>query len=377
MMNPTLFGMPLLREIPQDTTWGLLAGQYTLHGGVVRWAPGTSQAGQIVRHLIPTGPAGIGVEVFGPFPTLNAPFSVLGIGQLSQLGTLTRQVLQVASTTMVLSGLNLVVSAVGFAIIARRLGAIESRLAAIQEDVKEIRALLERKDRAAMRAALETLTNQKLVTNNDVRRAQLVGAHKTFSELAHQYGDLLTSAETAEVALGAEEVYCLAFLARARCSAELGELALAHHELQTDIAAWTIQARRVTRDLLIEAHPERFLYREIGAVAPAALIADCFDFAFDTSKGYGWIDAMRGEMTYWHKGGPKLKIGLPKKGKHNILYEQNVVVPGLSRLSARHRVLDGHVAQMALLAEHGMSLAEFGERLETLKPAAVDGYLVL
>jgi hypothetical protein len=45
-------GWILTRGIPYETLIGLATGQYTLHGGVIRWAVGTERAGQIVRHLI-------------------------------------------------------------------------------------------------------------------------------------------------------------------------------------------------------------------------------------------------------------------------------------------------------------------------------------
>jgi hypothetical protein len=35
MINPVL-GMRVLREIPPSTLVGLVTGQYTLHGGVIR-----------------------------------------------------------------------------------------------------------------------------------------------------------------------------------------------------------------------------------------------------------------------------------------------------------------------------------------------------
>ncbi|OTE96655.1 hypothetical protein BCS42_12340 [Crenothrix sp. D3] len=40
-------------NIPQEVLTGLITRQYSLHGGVIRWAAGTEQAGQIIRHLVP------------------------------------------------------------------------------------------------------------------------------------------------------------------------------------------------------------------------------------------------------------------------------------------------------------------------------------
>ena len=47
-------GWTVAREIPSDVIDGLNRGDYVLHGGVIRSAPSTDGAGQIVRHLLPT-----------------------------------------------------------------------------------------------------------------------------------------------------------------------------------------------------------------------------------------------------------------------------------------------------------------------------------
>lgn len=44
-MTSSLFGLPVARAIPDHALLGLATGQYTLHGGVIRWAAGTPQAG--------------------------------------------------------------------------------------------------------------------------------------------------------------------------------------------------------------------------------------------------------------------------------------------------------------------------------------------
>jgi hypothetical protein len=45
-------GWEVARVIPPDVIMGLWTGQYKLYGGVIRWAAGTDNAGQIVRHLL-------------------------------------------------------------------------------------------------------------------------------------------------------------------------------------------------------------------------------------------------------------------------------------------------------------------------------------
>ncbi|NEP84075.1 MAG: hypothetical protein F6K17_22355 [Okeania sp. SIO3C4] len=43
-------GWTVVREIPPEVQTGLISGKYQLYGGVIRWASGTKNAGQIVRH---------------------------------------------------------------------------------------------------------------------------------------------------------------------------------------------------------------------------------------------------------------------------------------------------------------------------------------
>ncbi|MGL5873506.1 MAG: hypothetical protein ACRC2R_14260 [Xenococcaceae cyanobacterium] len=54
-------GWSVARTIPYETLIGLATGKYQLYGGVIRWAPGTPNAGQIVRHLIPVGLNPLGI----------------------------------------------------------------------------------------------------------------------------------------------------------------------------------------------------------------------------------------------------------------------------------------------------------------------------
>ncbi len=41
----SVLGMTVTRAIPPEVYQGLVTGQYNLHGGVIRWAPGTEFGG--------------------------------------------------------------------------------------------------------------------------------------------------------------------------------------------------------------------------------------------------------------------------------------------------------------------------------------------
>ena len=71
--------------IPYETLGGLLTGQYKLYGGVVRWAAGTANAGQIVRHLIPAG-----MNALGVIPGLNFIPGIMNTIKLIEIQDLTK-----------------------------------------------------------------------------------------------------------------------------------------------------------------------------------------------------------------------------------------------------------------------------------------------
>lgn len=49
-MDEFLRGWTVAREIPPDVIDGVNRGTHEVHGGVIRMAPGTDEAGRIVRH---------------------------------------------------------------------------------------------------------------------------------------------------------------------------------------------------------------------------------------------------------------------------------------------------------------------------------------
>lgn len=377
-MFNTLFNLKVLRAIPQETIGGLFSGQYTIHGGVIRWATGTEQAGRIVRHLIPLAFSAQTLLPLSPLSVLSGPISVYQLAQLRDVPRMTKQILQLATSTMVLSGLNLAVSGIGFGYLAYRLRAVEARLEAIQSDVKAIRVWLEGKERAVLRAALHDLCNTARIEHLATRQAVLIDARRTFGELVEQYRELLTQATEVEPAMLVEEYYCLTMLARARCSAELGEGALAHHEFATDSAVWTEHARRIAKDVLIGKHPERFLYRDTAKTSSVTMIIDWLNFAYDDPQGYAWIDTLRLQMSRWHDDestGVGLSWGSSKRKER--VYERETVVPSLARLTARHYALEGHLAQFAMLSDLNVTPSVFERQIEKLASSAVEGYLIV
>src|SRR5882724_8153412 len=108
-MVESFLGLTVTRSIPSEVVTGLMTGQYKLHGGVIRWAASTEYAGQIVGHLL-------------PFSQIES------LGQINALAATTQQVLQIATGTMVMAGLNLAVTTLGFAVFNEKLKNLEGKL---------------------------------------------------------------------------------------------------------------------------------------------------------------------------------------------------------------------------------------------------------
>ncbi|MBE7550827.1 MAG: hypothetical protein HS126_07090 [Anaerolineales bacterium] len=316
--------------------------------------------------------------------------------QLQQLSTTTQQVLQIATGTMILSGLNLAVTAVGFAVLDKKLKSLEGRLSEVQKEVKAIRDLLELEERAKLGAALNDLLNIENVKNLDQRHTLLFYAKTVLAPISLKYRELLANANTIETAMAYEEYFSLTSLAHTRCLAELGMLELACRDLQGVKVFWREQAQRIANDLLLHEQPERFLFSDFVQDVPTAMLVAWLDFARGEEKGYGWIDELRSRTKSWHaqedvytgvgKGAAKIGaaiINVAANYKSNvktkgISHEKERIIPSLQKLVARNNVMEGYTAQYELLEAHNVTPSEFENKVAQLAPeATVDGYIIL
>jgi hypothetical protein len=390
-------GWTIARAIPYETLVGLATGQYRLYGGVIRWAAGTPNAGQIVRHLIPVGsnPLGIipGLD-FIPGIVANIQLNQLKdmtqfntyqltqlSGQIQILSQSTRQILQMATGTAFLSGLSLIVSSISFVAINNKLNIIDSRLKEIQKDIQAIKYFLESGERAKLFAALNALLKIDSRTASEHRHTILHTSRNTLAEINMRYRELLSEASTIEAAMANEEYFSLTALAQARCTAELGMLDIAHKEVEETNAFWQFQARRISKEILIAEHPERFLATDFVDTVSVAELVQWLNFVYEEQKGLGWIDELRRKINeawyskgWFSRGGSGLNqnvgIGLDK--------EQKMLIPALRKLVARGTVFEGYVAQYELLEQQQMKPSEFEYRVNGLpESSSVDGYLIL
>lgn len=390
-------GWVLARSIPYDCLIGLATGKYQLYGGVIRWAPGTPNAGQIVRHLIP-----IGLTPMSAIPGLDlVPGIVANLqlhelkgmtqantyelmkiaGQVTSLTQATNQVLQVATGTAFLSGLGLTVSTIGFIAINKKLNAIDDRLKEIQKDVQAIRSFLESTERAKLCAALSALLKIDETTASEHRHTILHNARHTFAEINMRYRELLTEANTVETAMANEEYFTLTGLALVRCSAELGLLNVAYKEMEELNTLWQSQSRRIAKEVLVGEYPERFLATDFVEAVSISELVQWLDFTYEEQKGLSWIDEFRlkiNESWYFKGWFSGHGFGLNKNVGIGLEKEQALVIPTLRNLIARSAVLEGFVSQYELFESEQMKPSEFGRRVAALpESSAVDGYFIL
>jgi hypothetical protein len=387
-MIENLLGLTVTRAIPKEELFGLLARQFKLYGGVIRWAPGTEHAGQIVRHLIPVSPQTISDPLFSP---LKAVFNIANAYQLERIGATTQQVLQMATGTMALSGLNLAVNAVGFAIIDQKLKRLENQLTRIEKEVKAIRELLEIEALARLRAALEDLVNAMRSPRLDDRRDLLFHAKGDLAQIRLKYKELWSKADSLEVSMGYEEYFILTSLAHCRCLAELGMLDIARHSLENDVTFWKDESKKIAHDLLLGDHPERFLYSDFAEDVPVSNLIEWLDFAHGEEKGVERIDELRAKTTGWYTGTDYKEFGrktgrmvsniretITRKTDAEKEWQLNKVIPSFQKLIARNNVLDGYLGQYQYLEEHHILPSTFENEIANISPEFhVDGYILL
>ncbi len=109
-------GWTVVRAIPPEIMMGIITGKYKPYGGVIRWAAGTENAGQIVRHLVasPLNPLNGAVSGLNLISGIAANAQLFGLsGQVNSLSQMTQQVLQMTTGTAFVSGLNLISGIVG------------------------------------------------------------------------------------------------------------------------------------------------------------------------------------------------------------------------------------------------------------------------
>jgi len=402
-------GWTIARAIPYRYLAGLVTGQYTLTGGVIRYAAGTENGGQIVAHLLPAASDIIPGLNFIPglianfqLHCLSGEVSILGTkidslaaltqfnayrlaqlsGKLTSLSEATHNILRIAAGTALLSGLSLAISSVGFIAVNKKLNMIDNNLKEIQKDVKAIRDFLELSERAELRAALNDLLKVGDMTDTAIRNKILSDRRQTLMKLNEKYKELFAQSQTLGTIAANEEYFTLTALAYTRCTAELGMYDIARKELESLMSFWHTNASRIANEHLLGKYPQRFLASDFAEDVPISALVNWLDFARGDKKGYEWIDELRKNMSDpWYKNSWQKLIrggGLNRSVGIGLDKEKNVIIPTLQKFVARHNIFEGYISQYEMLATHKMRPSELEQQIARLPAdAAVDGHYIL
>lgn len=377
-MISSLVGMTVSRTIPDATLAGLAMGRYALHGGVVRWAAGTPQAGQIVAHLLPA--AAVAAPLITGAGIVTGVASVVGgIGALVGAGFgiasffQSRKILKVARETMQLAELNLSVTQAGFAALDHRLAHLELILRDVKGSLTSIQRLLESSQRAELLVALEHLEKLPSIRDERVCIELLTHSATVLGKLRRVYLEQLRGLTAIPEALAIEEYYLVASLGQVCCYAELRELTMARAILSDVVKEWRDWAGLFSRVVLLGEQPQRFLYADFAPHAPLPLVAAWCDFAFNKREGLLWIEALRQKQDPWYyqrslDGEPRelRRVDNASGREAKLAFEQGRVIPALNKLLARYAVLASYEAQYELLEQQNMTPGELESQVQAL-----------
>jgi len=408
-------GWTVARTIPFDTIVGLLTGQYKLYGGVIRWAAGTDNAGQIVSHLMPVASnllsiipgldfipgiiANLQLEELKKMSQYNTQQLLQLSGQITSLSGTTQQILQIATGTAFLSGLGLAISCISFAALNKKLNTIDSRLKNIQKDIQEIKYFLESSERARLCAALNALLKIDANTAIEHRHTILHSSHNTLAEINMRYRELLSEAKTIETAMAYEEYFSLTALAQVRCTAELGMLDIANKEIAELNLFWQTEAHRITKEMLVGEYPERFLASDFANDVSITELVQWLDFVYKENKGLSWIDDLRLQINEsWYaknwisKAASNLNLfakdksnifsdetsGLNKNIGIGIEKEKQIIIPSLRKMVARSSVFESYSNQYEMLEAQQIKPSDFEQKLASIPESSLnEGYIIL
>ena len=348
----TEIGMEVARAIPEKLLAGLMSGQYTLHGGVIR-----DLAGRIIGHLaMPAtelGMPALSSIMGGPVAIANAGISAAsGLVANAQLVTLSRdvqQVLQVAMTGTAMAGLGLATSMVGFWYLNRRLNHVEDQVKKLKVAVDKLKKILETTEKARLLSAVNTYKLACKNHNASQREQLLLTARSDFDQLAHYYKGMSHNlSELAEVE-AAEGFFSVACLGDAVCTSDLGMYDDAAGNLHGHFTDWQMIARLHCTTFLELDSPARLLEGRYVKDLPTTVLTRILDFANDDRRGIEWMDVLRGS------------VGTIKWPQFSNLEKEKIEFA--KALTARNDVLGGYVEHFKVLAKLKAPATEYARQL--------------
>ena len=340
--------LTLERTLPTGVLTGVLTGQYSVHGGVIRNA-----SGQVVRHLVSASSM-----TLDPFGFVSAIPSLYNVYQIKRLAEMTQQVLAISTATVAFSGLNLAVSALGFMMMRDSLKKVEQHLERSDKKLAWIKVFLDSSRRARLLSAVDELATLPSATAH--RETILHSSREKLGEVAMHYLQHWSESNELQEAMAYQHYYCMAFLAKSRCSAELEMYDNAVGEFQNGLTQWQEASRAIVKDKIFGNNRYRFFSKECLELAPTAKIAGWMDFAYNEKRGYEWIDILRQEYEP-----PAKRIfdeWFPAKKedhtKDDVTYLDNLV--------SRNSILEGYGSQLKFLADKEIKPSLLQEEINSL-----------
>ena len=356
-------GLEVTRTIPFSQLAGLALGTHKVYGGVIR-----NELGQIASHLV-AGTANSFPSSL--IPGLGTIGSLINAAQLYSVGRDVQQVqqtvntvLQVSMASTALAGLGLVTSVAGFAYLNQRLNKVDAKLSQLEKQIKEIRLLVQSRQKAELHTAIDCLRQAELATNDPLRHDLLMQSKSLFTTLAHYYRELWINAGEMNEIEGVDEYFTLAFMGGALATSELGLSDVAFIEMKRHYDDWQTHARRHCDKHLLRGAPQRLMDESMVDDLPARELIDTLDFVNNTSKGIDWIDELRRLPTSL---GPALQKSLPGAFQRFVApASEKPAIEFAKRLRARDNVLSANIAHFEFLADKKISANYFASQVKEI-----------
>lgn len=356
-------GLEVTRTIPFSQLAGLALGTHKVYGGVIR-----NELGQIASHLV-AGTANSFPSSL--IPGLGTIGSLINAAQLYSVGRDVQQVqqtvntvLQVSMASTALAGLGLVTSVAGFAYLNQRLNKVDAKLSQLEKQIKEIRLLVQSRQKAELHTAIDCLRQAELATNDPLRHDLLMQSKSLFTTLAHYYRELWINAGEMNEIEGVDEYFTLAFMGGALATSELGLSDVAFIEMKRHYDDWQTHARRHCDKHLLRGAPQRLMDESMVDDLPARELIDTLDFVNNTSKGIDWIDELRRLPTSL---GPALQKSLPGAFQRFVApASEKPAIEFANRLRARDNVLSANIAHFEFLADKKISANYFASQVKEI-----------
>ena len=338
------------RALPEGVLYGLLSGQYSLHGGVIRDA-----GGQIIRHLIPAAESAL-----NPFGFIDSLPGLFNTYQLHNLTMMTEQLLAISTATMAMSGLGLAVSTLGFATLHGSLNRVEKTLKDMDQKLDWIKNFLDSERRARFLSALQDLDH--LTADTHRREHILLSSREKFGEIAFHYLEQWKLTTDVMESMSFQHYYCVAFLAQAKCSAELEMYDTAIKEFQIGLNNWQNNSRTFIKNNFFQEQRSRFLLSSYSEIAPIAKIAGWMDFVYEEPRGYNWLDELRQEFN------PESSIFsfLSWWDRENEAKRRRNEIAILDNFTQRNNVLQGFETQFRYFADHKIRPSSLEQAIKPL-----------